>query len=124
MLEQGYEGVIFRDSAHHYVQGRTVKLFKYKKFYDEEATILNLNPGTKGKKYEKAAATATVKLHDGTICTAKIAVPFEKAVDMLKNKEYYIGKACTVSYQEKFKDTNQPRFATVQKIYPTNTRNI
>lgn len=95
-VAQGYEGCIIRVPDSPYLNKRCDFLLKYKEFIDEEFTIEAISHGT-GNKAEMAA-TVTITTKAGVKCEPNIKAPHAFLRTVWLNKDYYIGKVCTVRY--------------------------
>lgn len=104
-IADGYEGSIVRHSDEGYkINGRSSNLLKYKDFKDLDAKIIDIIPaenrpdwGIVVCEYKSKQFKATPKMSQ------------EDKIDLLKNKQEYIGKTCIITYFE-FTDDNIPRF--------------
>ncbi len=95
-LAQGYEGIIVRVNNSPYENYRSDGLMKYKEFDDDEFVIEDMSPGT-GNKADMAC-TITIHTKAGVLCEPNIKNKHPILRSMLKNKQMYIGKTCTVRY--------------------------
>lgn len=96
-LEDGYEGGIVRNSDAPYQHFRTDDLIKVKPFDDMEVTILDIiDPGS--GNWGGSGKTATVKMDNGKIFTATFKGSYETAVQILKDKDKWIGERVTGTY--------------------------
>lgn len=109
-VSEGYEGIIIRLDAP-YENKRSNNLLKFKEFDDDEFVIEGILPG-KGNKANMASA---VELHSksGEYFTSNIKNTHDILENMLRNKEKYIGKVCTVRYFGLTPDKLIPRFPYV-----------
>lgn len=106
-VELGYEGIMLRNLDGLYESGkRSNNLSKYKEFADYECRILDV--------IEDRNNNGVFLLYDSVAdntftCTYG---SFDERKEQLANKTDYIGKALTVKYQSRYKDTNLPQFPT------------
>ena len=111
-LDDGYEGQMIRQDKP-YECKRSKFLLKRKTFIDKEFPLVNLEEGKGGRA--GMATIATLKLEDGRTFEAGVIGDFEYCRELLKNKRDYIGKDCTVVYQNTTPD-GIPRFAKLKII--------
>lgn len=119
---QGYEGIVIRQIASsipskkacfaYYRGGRNNALLKYKKFSEEEGTIIDVSQGT-GR--EKGKAMFTVKDPRGNVLKMRPEGNFEKREDIYQNREKYVGATVTYSFQTLSTD-GVPIFAVAKDI--------
>lgn len=95
-IDLGYEGVMLKRNVPYFF-GRTTDLLKYKRFKDAEYTIIDVEDG-KGNK--AGIGVSVVCESNGTTFKAGINGTEEFARDMFVNKKNFIGKVCTIKYQE------------------------
>lgn len=108
-LTSPYEGVMIRAIEGFYKQqGRSKDLQKYKKFYDEEFTVLGYHEGT-GAHAGTAIFDCLSKVNPDKTFGVTMHGTIESRKEMLKNIKKYIGKELTVKYQELSPD-GIPRF--------------
>ena len=106
--EQGYEGVMIRDTQSLYENKRSFSLLKLKSFQDEEFEVWDVIEG-KGKLKGKAGAFRC-GLASGEACfRVKMACEESQLEEYLVNAHKYIGKQLTVQFQGKTK-RGIPRF--------------
>ena len=102
-----YEGIIIRNSIGPYLpKYRSKDLIKYKKFFDEECTIIGAD---EKKGNQKGAVVWGVKDDEGNEFSAYQTGTVENARKMFKNYRKYLGLKVTIQYNEKTKD-GVPRF--------------
>lgn len=107
-VAQGYEGAIVRLPYSVYKNSRSECLLKLKVFTDDEFIIERIDTG-RGLKSDMACT-----VH----CTTKSGEPFDATIKaphavlkaMLKCKEKYVGKTCTIRYFGLTPDKLIPRF--------------
>jgi len=97
-IKDGYEGAITRNINAPYQHKRTNDLLKVKPEDDSEAVILSVMEGE--GNWSGAAKTATIKWKD-KIFDASFKGSYEELVNVLKNKEDWIGKEVTFLYMGK-----------------------
>lgn len=113
--KEGYEGVIIRlNNEEGYEKKRTRNLLKYKHFVDEEYEIVGAETGKPGTKKDGLLACFVLKCGKDVFEAPPIASD-EKAREMWKEKDKYIGKMATVKFQNKTK-YGVPRFPKVTRI--------
>ncbi len=115
-VEAGFEGVMVHDSERPYEAGkRSSGLLKYKRFFDEEALIVGVEPGA-GR--ESGAAILVVEIAGTGGKTTRLrptgSVDGMRA-EMLADPDSVIGKIVTYRYFEKTK-TGMPRDGTFVAI--------
>lgn len=120
-LDEGYEGIMIRKISHSlppqardydkeykqtlYVHGRNQGLLKWKDFFDEEATIVEVKNG-RGKEKDLATAIIDWKGHRVSV---SLNYPEELRREWWNNPQLIIGKPLTIRYQELTTD-GLPRF--------------
>lgn len=97
-INLGYEGIMLKRDAPYFF-GRSTDLLKYKKFKDEEFEIIDVEDG-KGNKAGIGVNVICKSNNGDTTFKAGINGTEEYATDMFVNKSKFIGKMCTVKYQE------------------------
>lgn len=97
-VQRGYEGAMIRDVTGHYKKGRSVGLFKFKQFFDEECKILDVQKDKNGNAVLKVIRDNGVILH----VTPKRTHAERKA--MLHEARRFIGQHITVKYQAETAD--------------------
>jgi DNA ligase-1 len=106
-LEQGYEGIMARNTESKYLFGyRSKDLLKVKQFQDAEYKIIGV---TDGVSIEEGLAIFTCVTSDGLEFSVRPMGTHDERKVMFENKDSYIGKLLTVKYQELSND-NIPRF--------------
>lgn len=94
--DEKFEGVMLKkDTA--YFFGRDKNLLKYKRFIDQEFEILDIEDGKGNKAGIGANVVCAV---NGNKFKAGINGTVEYAKELFENKNNYIGKICTIKYQE------------------------
>ena len=111
-VEQGYEGIMLRKGSGNYsINQRSVNLFKYKTFFDDEFCIKEVWEDSNGNAMFKLTIPAGKELnHAGGVFQTKQATEFdctprcthEERKQMLT--EDLVGKWITVKYQDITKD--------------------
>lgn len=129
-INEGYEGIMFRNIDMAYEQKRSYSLLKYKEFIDDEFIIIRAEEG-KGlleghvgsfickiepNRILKDIGGKTVKFGntEGRI-KAKMEGKFDFLKHLFENPKEYIGKPLTIKYQNLSKD-NIPRFPVGKTI--------
>ena len=98
VVNEGYEGIIYRNTKLIYEQKRSYNMIKRKKFYDEEFEIVGSEDG-KGS-HEKILTNFICKTKEGKEFKASMEGPHEELAKMWLNRKSYVGKKLTVRYQE------------------------
>lgn len=112
-LKEGFEGQMIRDSSALYINGRTDKLLKRKKFMDEEFEVVEIKEGTGNRA--GMAATVVCKVKDGrTFGTAPLG-SWDFCRRLLNEKDSVVGKMATVVFQNYTPD-GIPRFGKTKAI--------
>lgn len=111
-LEEGYEGQMLRTDTP-YENKRSKCLLKRKEFMDEEFTILDIEEGQGNRS--GMMGRIHFKTSNGRSFTASARGGESLYIDMLENKQSYIGKRATVRYQNMTPD-GSPRFPVVVAI--------
>ena len=106
-VDRGFEGLMLRNFDGLYESGkRSTDLQKYKEFVDAEFEILDVLPD----KEDGSRFLVRNNLNERTF---KVTLgSMAKRAEYLANKELYIGKLITVSYQSRYKKTRLPQFPT------------
>ena len=110
-VARGYEGIMLRNHNGVYESGkRSADLQKYKEFFDEEFQIVDVTEDRNGNGvlvvWDRVAGTHF------DVCYGD----FEERKCQLHNPEEYKGKALTVKYQTRYKDSKLPQFPTGLRI--------
>ena len=106
-VSDGYEGSMVRWGDDVYkVNGRSSYLLKYKDFLDTTATIINIIPAEQRPEWG-------VPVFDGFKAGVKLS--HEERVELLQNKDEYIGKTAELRYFE-LTDDGKPRFGVMVGI--------
>jgi hypothetical protein len=110
-IEDGYEGIILRDSLLTYVEGkRDLRLRKFKLFFDDEFEII----GAEQAEGTQAGCVVWVCKSKGEdTFTTTIEGNFEYRAELYKNRDQYIGRLLTVRHQtskEEIEEGAVPRF--------------
>lgn len=108
-VNMGYEGAILRLDKP-YEHKRSKNLLKYKVFNEEEFEVLDICEG----KIKGYAEYAIVQLPLCT-CRATIAMSLDKCIEMLENKDQYIGQLATVKFFG-YTNDNKLRFPVLKSI--------
>ena len=96
-MAEGYEGLIVRNAAGKYEQGkRSYNLQKVKEFLDSEFPIVGVEEG-RGKMAGKAIFICTAK--NGETFNVKMEGSMDNLAKYLTNKKLWTGKKLTVKYQ-------------------------
>lgn len=116
-VEDGYEGAILRNANSSYQHFRTDDLIKLKPYEDMEVTILDIiDPGS--GNWGGSGKTASVKMSNGKVFTATFKGSYETAVQILKDKDSWIGQEVTITYNG-WTGKGTPNYA---QIDPNNCR--
>ena len=106
-VSRGYEGIMLRNCNGVYESGkRSADLLKYKQFFDEEFEIVDV--------VEDRNQNGVLVVWDNTAGTHFDVCygDFEERKRQLASPEKYKGKALTVKYQTRYKDSRLPQFPT------------
>lgn len=107
----GYEGIMLRSHGGKYESGkRSADLQKYKTFFDEEFEIVGIKEDRNGNAVFELYDHVADKNFD--CCYGD----FDQRKHQLNNPEQYVGKALTVKYQTRYKDSRLPQFPTGVRI--------
>lgn len=112
-VKDGYEGIMIRKPNSPYEQKRSLGLFKYKNFFDDEYEVVGF---VGQEKNPHLLATVTVKDKRGVEFPATPSMTQEMKAYIFANQEEFIGKMATVRYQELFEDTQVPRFGVLKSF--------
>ena len=108
-IEQGYEGLMYRNPDSAYKHGRSGRdLLKLKKFLDAEFQIVDAIEG-KGKDVGTPIWVCRMSPTDERTFKARPMGTYEWRREAWKNRVSYFGKMLTVKYQE-LTDDGIPRF--------------
>lgn len=106
-IEEGYEGSMIRWGNESYkVNGRSSNLLKYKDFIDETFTIVDIISSEQRPEWG-------TPVFDGFKAGTKMS--HEERVDLLLNKDKYIGKTAEIRFFE-YTDDGLPRFPIMYGI--------
>ena len=122
-IEEGYEGIMFRNIDMPYEQKRSYNLLKYKEFVDDEFIIIGAEEGKGilsghiGSFVCKIEAGRTLKdlgdkefvIEKETQVKAKMEGKHEYLKHLFENPNEYIGKPLTIKYQN-LSEYGVPRF--------------
>lgn len=114
-LEQGYEGMMVRSNAA-YQQKRTVNLLKRKEWLDDEYEIIDIVEGVGNRSGMMGKIIMVTPEGESFEADASGLGGHEAYVEMLQNREAYIGLYATVKYQNLTPDRKVPRFGKVIAI--------
>jgi hypothetical protein len=107
----GYEGIMLRNHDGVYESGkRSADLQKYKEFFDDEFRITNVVEDKNGNAMLVVWDTVAGAYFD---CGCG---DFAERKHQLENPKQYVGKALTVKYQNRYKDSRLPQFPTGVRI--------
>lgn len=110
-LSEGYEGTMVRWGTEGYkINGRSEHLLKYKDFYDLDAIIVDIVPAENRPDWG-----VVVCEYNGKQFRATPKMPHEDKIQMLKDKDNYIGETAIITYFE-FTDDGIPRFPIYKGI--------
>ncbi len=112
-LSEGYEGAIVRWGRDGYIQERTNKLLKVKKFGDKEFKIIEIQDG-KGKR-AGTCAKWVLETEDGKAFECGPTGTDQENLEHWAKRESYKGKFATVKFQSLTPD-GIPRFGTFKAI--------
>jgi DNA ligase-1 len=111
-LAKNFEGVMVRNAASNYKNGRSYDLQKVKEFQDAEFEIVDVVPG-KGHMLDKGVFVC--KTPEGKEFKAKMVGKLDELRKYLDNKDAYIGKMLTVKFQ-KYSAENIPVFGVAMRV--------
>lgn len=97
-ISNGGEGVIIRDKDAPYQHKRTKDLLKFKKMEDAEFEVISVEEGS--GNWQGCAKMVWCKLPNGGRFKANIKGTQEHLREVYNNRDYYVGRRITVSYQE------------------------
>lgn len=104
-IQEGYEGTMVRWGTEGYqMDKRSSNLLKYKDFIDEVATIISIVPSEKRPEHAQFICEMNGKVFG---CGMKFS--HADRVEMLQNKENYIGEKAELRFFE-YTDDGTPRF--------------
>lgn len=110
-VNAGFEGIMLRNLKGLYESGkRSADLQKYKEFFDEEFQIVAVGEDRNGNAVLRVFDIVAGEAFD--VCYGD----FEERKKQLREWESYIGKALTVKYQTRYKDSRLPQFPTGVRI--------
>ena len=111
-LDEGYEGSIVRHGDDEYkINGRSSSLLKVKDFIDIDAEITDITPN------EKDPTHGTPHLmYNGKIFKAGVKMSHDQRVELLENKDDYIGKKANIRFFE-YTDDGIPRFPIMVGVH-------
>jgi DNA ligase 1 len=113
-LEEGYEGIMFRDPDAKYEFKRAKTLYKHKTFIDDEFEVIDIVEGV--GNWAECAKSIVLKMPNGTECSSGIKGTQEFLRKVLINKADYIGGDATVKFQG-FTAAGKLRFPVVKKLW-------
>lgn len=112
-IEDGYEGLMYRDMKMEYEHKRSKGLLKVKTFLDDEFDIIGVEEGH-GKLMGKAGSFIC-QTKDGKKFNAKMVGSIDSLTEYLVNFNKYLGKKLTVKYFQLTVD-GIPRFPVGLRI--------
>ena len=112
-VEDGYEGIMIRDTTSIYENKRSKGLLKLKQFQDEEFNIVEIKEGQGNRT--GLATEAVLALEDGRAFSTGVIGNEEYARGLFNDREKVKGMLATVKYQGK---TAQgiPRFGKMKIV--------
>ena len=129
-IEEGYEGIMFRNIDMPYEQKRSYNLLKYKEFIDDEFTIISIEEGKgilaghvgaficriEANRVLKDIGGKTFKFgNEQAFVKAKMEGKHELLKHLFENPNECLGKPLTIKYQNLSKD-GIPRFPVGKTI--------
>lgn len=114
-VKEGFEGAMVRITRQPYENKRSKYLLKYKKFFDEEFEIQDVEEGIGNRS--GMAGRLVMKMKDGRTFGSNMRGGEEYYKELLKNRKKLIGKKATIRYQELSQD-DIPRFPVAVNIDP------
>jgi DNA ligase-1 len=106
-LQEGFEGQMIRYDTQ-YENKRTKYLLKRKEFIDEEYEIVDITEGIGNRS--GMMGRVIFKMKNGKLFESNVRGNQEYYIELLKNKNLYIGKMATVRYQNLTPEEGVPRF--------------
>ena len=99
-LEEGYEGTMIRlDNGGYDVNKRSSNLLKYKDFLDEACKVVDVIPSDRRPEQGVLQCELNGKVFG---CGARLS--HDERIEMLKNKENYIGQTAEIRFFEYSED--------------------
>jgi len=112
-VNQGYEGAMVRLDGKPYEEKRSMSLFKFKNFLDEEFAVVGFEP----EKHDPNLLGAVVVMdQSGQTFNARPAMSAAAKAEIWKAKESYVGKLATVKFQMRDEKSGIPRFPVLQRF--------
>lgn len=105
-VEEGYEGIMLRNTNGLYKGTRSVDLQKYKHFFDDEFEVVGFN---QGEGLELGCVVWVCKTKQGKTFACRPRGSRESRAALFQSGNDYIGKMLTVRFQE-LTDIGIPRF--------------
>ena len=115
-LEAGQEGQILRNGHAPYEGKRSANLLKRKEFIDDEFEIVDIREGL--GNWSGHAKSIEFRTKDGKPFDAGIRGTQDFCLNLLVNRDMYIGRQATVRYQN-LSSAGIPRFPVVHVIHET-----
>jgi len=112
-VNQGYEGAMVRIDGIGYEEKRSMSLFKFKNFKDEEFAVVGFEPE---KHDPNLLGAVTLMDQSGQTFNARPAMSAAVKAEIWATKESYIGKMATVKYQMRDEKSGIPRFPVLQRF--------
>ena len=117
ITSEGYEGIMLKKDVPYFF-GRSFDMLKYKKFFDKEYRIVDIEEGN--GNLVGIAAAVICETEDGQTFKAGVMGTQDYARDLFTNKDLYKGKMATIVYQAltPMKDGKGgvPRFGKMREI--------
>lgn len=113
-IKEGYEGSMIRDADAYYKSTRVRCLLKRKESIEDEFELVDILSG-RGNK-EGIATSIVCRDSRGEEFSAGILGNESYCIELLKNKQRYIGKQVTVKFQNLTPERKVPRFAKMKAI--------
>lgn len=112
-IEMGYEGIMVRLPGYSYEQKKSLGMFKYKLFDDEEYPVVGFEP----QEHDPTKLGAAVlQMPNGATFTARPAMTDAFKEEIWNNQEKFMGRKATIKFQGKYEDTDKPRFTRLIKF--------
>lgn len=112
-VEEGYEGIMVRNTKFPYENKRSKSLLKWKRFEDEEFRIVEINEGQGNRT--GLATEAVLSLPDGKTFSAGIIGNDDYSRNLYNNREKVKNLRATVKFQGKT-NTGIPRFGKMKIV--------
>ena len=110
-MNLGLEGAILKDMDLRYKNGTSNQQLKLKLKIDADVRITGMNPGKKGTKRSKTFGSLTYETDDGMVRGSVSGFSDDALNEINNNREEYIGKVCTVAFNDIVRGRNNTYYA-------------